>query len=418
LSLIFYNIFLLLYKGGIHFASYFNEKANKWTRGRKQIFQKLANEIPPGSDVIWIHCASLGEFEQGRPVIERLKAQGTGHKILLTFFSPSGYEVRKNYQEADWVFYLPMDGPGNAKRFMGIVKPRLVIFVKYELWHYYLKNLKAAGIPTLLISALFRKDKPFFKWYGALHRKMLLSFDHIFVQNEESKELLDKIGLATNCTVSGDTRFDRVVEIAEINKELPFLKQFASDRTIIAGSTWKEDEGLLQKLFSELKEESLKLIIAPHEITDKHIKELKKLFPGSILYSEFEKNNQLRDADPVLIVDNIGILAYLYKYAYLTYVGGGFRTGLHNVLEAAVYDKIVLYGPLYKEHNEAVGLAKSAGGIPVENKEELITWVKKLFTDSDDHLARSRAAGEFVRTNTGATQKIMKYIQEKRLLTS
>ena len=418
MSLILYNIFLFLYRTVIYFASFFNEKAAKWVSGRKKIFRNLAESIQPGSKIIWIHCASLGEFEQGRPVIERIKAQGTGHKILLTFFSPSGYEIRKNYKEADWVFYLPMDGARNAKRFIEFVKPSLVIFVKYELWHYYLKNLEAQGIPSLLISALFRKDKPFFKWYGNLHRKMLQSFDHIFVQNEESLQLLTGIGLGNNCSIAGDTRFDRVVEIAAINRDLPLVKQFVNDKTVIAGSTWKEDDQLLQKTISELNDHGIRLVIAPHEIGEKNLDELKKIFPGSVLYSELEKDPGRAVASPVLIIDNIGMLACLYKYGAITYVGGGFRTGLHNVLEAAVYDKIVLYGPLFREHNEAVGLTLSGGGIAVNNEKELSSQLKKLLDDQAEFKSRSRAAGEFVRSNTGATEKIMHYIQEKRLLIS
>lgn len=267
-------------------ASLFNSKAKKWVLGRHHIFENLEKAIPPGEKIIWIHCASLGEFEQGKPIIEKLKAWGTGHKILLTFFSPSGYEAQKDYKGADWIFYLPVDGPHHAKRFVEIVHPSLVIFVKYEFWYYYLKKIRYRNIPLLLVSALFRKDMSFFKWYGGLQRKMLARFDHLFVQNETSKKLIDEIGLAHICSVSGDTRFDRVIEIANQWEPVPAIERFiGNSKAIIAGSTWPEDEEVLQKAFTSIHESSPKLIIAPHEISEKHMDELEKLFPNSIRYS-------------------------------------------------------------------------------------------------------------------------------------
>jgi 3-deoxy-D-manno-octulosonic-acid transferase len=429
LGVFFYNIFLLLFRFGTHLASPFNAKAKKWVQGRKNIFKKLEAAIPANEKIIWVHCASLGEFEQGRPIIERLRAEGTGHKVVLTFFSPSGYEVRKDFDGADWVFYLPMDGPRNARRFLEIVHPSLVIFVKYEFWYYYLKKIKYRNIPLLLISALFRKDMSFFKWYGALQRKILSRFDHLFVQNKESKELIEGIGLGAICSISGDTRFDRVIEIAARFQPMALVEQFmGNSKTIIAGSTWPDDDEVLQKAFAAINDPSLKLIIAPHEINEKHLADIKKLFPDSILYSKFQIPNPIaigsKIQNPkVLIIDNIGTLSRLYKYAYLTYIGGGLKSnGVHNVLEAAVYDKIVLYGPYYRKYSEAVELVQSGGGLSFtdEKKDGVILGqlIGALVSNEEEYTYRSKAAGEFVRSHKGATQKIIGFIQEKRLLTS
>ncbi len=391
-------------------------------QGRKNIFQKLEQAIPQSEKIIWMHCASLGEFEQGRPVIEKLKAQGTGHKILLTFFSPSGYEAQKNYKGADWVFYLPMDSPGNAKRFLEIVHPSLVIFVKYEFWYYYLKKIKYRNIPLLLISALFRKDMSFFKWYGKLQRKMLSRFDHLFVQNQESKKLVDEIGLAHICSVSGDTRFDRVIEIALSASAIPEIEKFIGDsKVIIAGSTWPEDEDVLQKVFSEINNPSLKLIIAPHEINEKHLNTIRELFPNSVLFSQLTTHNS--QLTTTLIIDNIGMLSRLYKYAYIAYIGGGLRTmGVHNVLEAAVYNKPVLFGPFYHKYTEAIGLVQAGGGLPFNDPKKdgvmLGELIEALLINEEEYNYRSAGAGNFVQSNNGATQKIIQFIQEKRLLTN
>jgi 3-deoxy-D-manno-octulosonic-acid transferase len=433
LGVFFYNIFLFLFRLGTHIASPFNAKARKWVRGRKNIFEKLQATIPPDEKIIWVHCASLGEFEQGRPVIERLKAvialrgtkqEATTYKILLTFFSPSGYEVRKNYDGADWVFYLPMDSARNARRFLEIVHPSLVIFVKYEFWYYYLKKIKYRNIPLLLISALFRKDMSFFKWYGGIQRKILSRFDHLFVQNKESKELIAGIGLDDICSVSGDTRFDRVIQIAAASQPLPLIEAFiGNSKAIIAGSTWPEDEEVLQQAFNTINDPSLKLIIAPHEISDKHIADIQKLFPDCIRYSELQTPDSRLPTGNCLIIDNIGMLSRLYQYAYITYIGGGLKTnGVHNVLEAAVYDKIVLFGPYYQKYSEAVGLVQSGGALSFTDEKKdgvlLSQLISALLNDMEEYAYRSRAAGEFVRLHKGATEKIIDFIQEKRLLTS
>lgn len=422
MGLFFYNIFLWLFRLGTFLSSPFNAKAKLWTSGRRNIFAALENTIKPGKPVIWIHCASLGEFEQGRPLIEKIKNSYSGYRVLLTFFSPSGYEVRKGYEGADWVFYLPMDGPRNAKRFLEIVKPSLVIFVKYEFWYYYLKKIKYRNIPLVLVSALFRKDMSFFKWYGAIQRKILSRFDHLFVQDEASKQLIDGIGLSHICSVSGDTRFDRVIEIAEQVRSFPLIESFTrAGQTIIAGSTWPEDEEVLEKAFRLSQVSSLKLIIAPHEISEKHISDLRQLFPGAVLYSELASVGSAHSN--ILIIDNIGMLAHLYKYGTFAYIGGGLRkSGIHNVLEAAVYDKIVLFGPYYGKYSEAVGLVQAGGGLPFNDEKKdgrmLAELIRALLGDNQEFEFRSRAAGEFVRSRRGATGRIMNFFQEKRLLTN
>jgi 3-deoxy-D-manno-octulosonic-acid transferase len=426
LGVFFYNIFLALFKAGIHVASLFNEKAKKWVRGRKNILENLEKAIDGKGPVVWMHCASLGEFEQGRPVLEKLKAQFPNHKFLLTFFSPSGYEVQKNYKGADWVFYLPPDGARTAKRFIEIVNPSLIIFVKYEFWYYYLKKIKYRNIPLLMVSAIFRKEMSFFKWYGTLQRKMLSRFDHLFVQNQQSKDLMDKIGMGNITTVTGDTRFDRVIEIAEKFTPIPPVAQFLNgQKAIIAGSTWKEDEEILQKAFTTINDPSLKLIIAPHEINQTHLDEIKKLFPESILFSQLQTSNlptgQAGLKPPtsnILIIDNIGMLSRLYHYAYITLVGGAFRkSGVHNVLEAAVYGKPVLYGPEYKKYAEAVDLIESKGGICVTSADECTNAILELLRNDEEYQLRAKKSLDYVWRNKGASDKIIGFIQEKRLLT-
>jgi 3-deoxy-D-manno-octulosonic-acid transferase len=420
LAVLFYNIFLVLFRAGIYIASPFNNKAKKWLQGRKNIFLRLENAIPAKEKIIWMHCASLGEFEQGRPLLEKLKSRFPHYRFLLTFFSPSGYEVQKNYKNADWVFYLPVDGPGNAKRFLQIVKPSLVIFVKYEFWYYYLKKIKYREIPLLLVSALFRKDMSFFKWYGSWQRKMLSRFYHLFVQNENSKKLMDEIGLAAICSVSGDTRFDRVIEIAEKFEPIPIIEQFiGKDKAIVAGSTWKEDEEILQKAFTAIDDRTIKLIIAPHEINDGHLADLKKLFPDAILFSRLTTHDS-RLTTNILIIDNIGMLSRLYKYSSMAYVGGGLKkSGVHNVLEAAVYNKPVIIGPFYEKYIEAAGLVKDGGAIVIKNEAELINGINNLTANAHGSYEKaSNASKDYVWKNKGATEKILQFIQEKRLLTN
>ena len=402
----------------------FNSKAKKWVYGRKEIFSRLEKVIPADAKIIWVHCASLGEFEQGRPVIENLRSQYKEHKILLTFFSPSGYEVQKNYAGAEWVFYLPMDGTKNASRFLDIVQPKLVLFVKYEYWFYYLKTINQRKIPLLLISALFTKDMIFFKWYGNLYRKMLSMFDHIFVQTPASKRMIDELDLNLHCSVAGDTRYDRVIEIAASSINIAEIEKFVGDKKcVIAGSTWPEDELALQKAFLAINNPSIKLIIAPHEIDEKHLSSIKVIFPDCTFFSDLHETNELTADKNVLIINNIGMLSSIYKYATITYVGGGLKSsGVHNVLEAAVYGKPVLFGPYYHKYAEAVELVKAGGGLPFtdekRNGEMLTELISALLINQEEYNYRCENSRKFVQSNKGATEKITHYIQENRLLTN
>jgi 3-deoxy-D-manno-octulosonic-acid transferase len=422
LTLIIYNLLIWIYSKAILLASNWSPKAKQWVKGRKNIFENLSIAIAKinpedNAQFIWMHCASLGEFEQGRPVLENLKKSFPEKKILLTFFSPSGYEVRKNYQGADLVFYLPTDTKKNAVTFLNIVKPSLVIFVKYEFWFHYLHQLKKRSIPTILISAIFRKQQPFFKWYGRLHRYMLSCFTQVFVQNSFSKQLLSDASLGMNIMVSGDTRFDRVSDIHSHFTALPEIEKFVGQtKTIIAGSTWSEDEELLQHLHHSMNE--LKLIIAPHEIHDVHIAELKKRFPNALLFSQLKPETESSSAN-CLIIDNIGMLSKLYHYAYISYIGGGFnKSGIHNILEAAVYNKPVIFGPVYSKFKEANDLLETGGAFSVKDNKELEKVVERLVSETEIYRNAANLAGNYVKENTGATKLICNYIQENRLLTS
>lgn len=412
----FYNIFLFLFNTAARITAPFNAKTNKWVHGRQGIFETLEKTLSENHKVVWMHCASLGEFEQGRPLLERLKEQGTRYKVLLTFFSPSGYEVRKNYEDADWVFYLPMDSKKNAKRFLEIINPELVIFVKYEFWYYYLKEIKKKNIPLLLVSGIFRKEMHFFKWYGNFSRKMLNCFTHFFVQDEPSKQLLGGAGF-NNVSITGDTRFDRVIEIAEKTESIALIEQFTnSKKTVVAGSTWPEDEEVLQKTIADINDPELKLIIAPHEITEKHLNDIEKLFPTAIRFSQLMTHPSPLTTK-TLIIDNIGMLSRLYKYATITYVGGGFNaSGIHNILEAAVYGKPVLFGPHHQKFKEAVDLIKTGGAFSVSNADSAIAIFQKLLNKKEDYLQSCESSLKYVYANKGATEKVMQFIYEKRLL--
>ena len=436
LSKFLYNLFLALYSVGIRVASTWNPKAKKWLNGRRNIFATINDQRFTNSDQpIWMHCASLGEFEQGRPLLEQLKAGNPEQKIVLTFFSPSGYEVMKDYTGADHVFYLPMDSPQNAKKFLDAVKPSLVLWVKYEYWFYYLTELKQRNITTVLISGIFRPNQPFFKWYGGIWKKMLESFTHFFVQNEESKELLATINFKENVRINGDTRFDRVLEIAENFIPVPHIEAFcAGNPVIVAGSTWEEDE--IELLHFVNVHQHIKFIIAPHEINKINLHDVKDEFPKSIFNSDLIKENaaaksaaetnspQLTENEQpttnnVLIIDNIGMLSRLYKYATVTYIGGGFGAdGVHNVLEAAVYGKPVVFGPVYEKFDEAIGLVKAEGGISIDGPVKLETILNTLLNDEAERNRRGEAAKQYVLENAGASKKIIQFIQEKRLLTN
>lgn len=415
-----YNIFIYLYPKIAWLISGKNAKAKQWINGRKHIFKSLENVFKNNNEkVIWVHCSSLGEFEQGRPIMEAIKKKETHQKILLTFFSPSGYEVRKNYATADWIFYLPMDSFFHAKRFYNIVQPSLIVFVKYEFWFYYLNEAKKRNIPLLLVSGIFRTDQPFFKWYGNFHKKMLECFTYLFVQNEPSAVLLNSIGFKDNVAVCGDTRFDRVIDIAQQFKPIALVEIFIGNHpVIVAGSTWTEDDEELDHFANTHPE--IKFIIAPHIIEEERIQECLTLYKNAVLFSYLTSHiSHSTSHNPnVLIIDNIGMLSSLYKYATICYVGGGFGDdGVHNVLEAAVYNKPVVFGDEYDKYFEAEELIDASGAFAIENALE----AEKIFTEllSDDKLYKQTCinAGNYVRSKSGATEKIMNYIYEKRLLT-
>ena len=419
MALFLYNLFLIFYKIGIKVASLKSNKAKLWLKGRENIFAKLEqwrSQLPEDQKIIWMHCASLGEFEQGRPLLEKFRENNTDHKIVLTFFSPSGYEVRKNYKGVDEVFYLPIDSKINAQKFITTLKPTLVVWVKYEYWFYYLTALKKKNIPVILISAVFRKSQPFFKWYGKMWKQILQSFDKIFVQNTESVSLLQTIGFAQNTAVIGDTRFDSVIDIAKKNAPLPdvLLNFVKNSKVIIAGSTWEEDEEELVHYANTNKQ--IKFIIAPHEIDEERIADLKKLFKNSILFS------QLADTyvnEQVVIIDNVGMLASLYRLADVAYIGGGFNdSGIHNILEAAVFGKPLIFGPVYDKFFEATQLVEAGGAFSFTNALELEELLHRLLKDEVFSQIAGEVCKNFVYKNGGATNKIMEYLYEKRLFTN
>jgi 3-deoxy-D-manno-octulosonic-acid transferase len=426
MSIFLYHIFLWLYRTGIRLITPWNPKAKRWVEGRKGIFERIANEmrgdagsVPEKRPLIWMHCASLGEFEQGRPVLEGLKLQSPNARILISFFSPSGYENRKNYAGADHIFYLPLDSRRNARRFVDLVKPQLVLWVKYDYWYYYLLELKKRNIPLLLVSAVFRPDQPFFKWYGRLHRYMLESFTYLFVQTEVSAKLLSGLGISENVSVSGDTRFDSVIGIAGQQDPLPLIAAFCGDRpVIVAGSTWEEDEEELDHYANTHPE--IRFLIAPHEVEEERLKEVEGLFRHRLRYSELA-NGRLGGSGQrppnVLIIDNVGLLSRLYKYATIAYVGGWFGDdGVHNVLEAAVYGKPVVCGPVIEKYVEAVELVDCGGGIVIDSALEAESVFNRLLANPEEYQLVCKASREYVQSKKGATEKIIGYIEEKRLL--
>jgi 3-deoxy-D-manno-octulosonic-acid transferase len=416
-SKLLYVLFTMFYPVAIKLASPFNSKAAAWLKGRRNIFQKMAGVIRTGENLVWMHCSSLGEFEQGRPVLEKLRAEMRSCKILLTFFSPSGYEVRKDYDGADYIFYLPMDSQVNAIRFFDIVQPRLILFVKYEFWNYYLSEAKHRNIPLVLISGIFRKDQPFFKWYGDLHRQMLTCFTHFFVQNQQSATLLKQVGFEKNVTISGDTRFDRVIKVTEEFEPLALIEQFcgAAD-VVVAGSTWTEDDKELDHFANSNGD--IKFIIAPHSVIKDRIDECLHLYKNSMTYSQMQKGIIPAHVN-TLIIDNVGMLSRLYSYATICYVGGAFGAeGVHNVLEPAVYGKPVVFGPEYEKYFEAEELVDVGGAIIIENALELEAELKKLLMKDTAYDSACEASKKYVYSKSGSTSQIVQYIYENRLLTS
>ncbi|MCB2197081.1 MAG: 3-deoxy-D-manno-octulosonic acid transferase [Bacteroidetes bacterium] len=392
-------------------ASPFNSKAKLWLKGRKTIFKSLKQNVDSNEKIYWIHCASLGEFEQGRPLIEALKNAYPQYKILLTFYSPSGYEIRKNYEHADYVYYLPLDTPLNAKHFVEMVKPQAVFFVKYEFWYFFLREINKRNIPLYLVSGIFRKNQRFFKPNGIKSRKMLKWFTHFFVQNEESKELLQSINI-TNVSVAGDTRFDRVYDITQKAKSLPLIESFTKDEIVlIAGSSWKADEELLLKYFNESTHQ-FKLIIAPHEIHKENITRIEKTISDSkkiLKFSEANKTN-IHKAD-VLIIDSIGILSSVYKYGNIAYIGGGFGKGIHNILEAATFGLPILFGPNYLKFKEAIELIKLKGAFTIKNYDELKSKLDSFLSNQERIKESGKISSKYVEQNRGATAHILNAIK-------
>lgn len=414
-----YNIFISLYTLAAKILSIKNTKAKLWVDGRKGILNELRQAfLNNNAKVIWVHCASLGEFEQARPIIEEIaernKATESQYKILLTFFSPSGFEIQKKYDKVDRVFYLPPDTKENVKEFYKIVNPDLIIFVKYEFWYYYFNQAAQLKIPLIVVSAIFRNNQPFFKWYGNLHRQMLKCVNHFFVQNNSSKVLLNSINI-NNVTVSGDSRFDRVLDLSAVPFSNKKIEDFIGhSQVIVAGSTWTEDDEELDHFANANPD--IKFVIAPHEINPERLNECLHLYKNSVLFSCIERTQKNTN---VLIIDNVGMLSKLYRYATVAYVGGGFGgDGVHNVLEPAVYAKPVVFGPVYDKFIEAQEIIESGGGISVENALELESALKKLLTDLSYYNTCSNNAKEYVVSNAGATAKVIDYIYANLLRTT
>ncbi len=409
-----YQFIVISYRLIAYFWSLFNHKAGLLVEGRKNWRMQLQSKMPATKEnTVWFHCASLGEFEQGRPVMEALKKENSGIFILLTFFSPSGYEVAKAYQFADLVCYLPWDSEKNAITFYTLAKPDLVCFVKYEFWHHFLRQASEARIPVILISGIFRPGHLFFKFYGSFYRKMLSYFDHFFVQNKESRALLATRGFS-NVTVAGDTRMDRVIEIAGQAGPIEAVEKFKGEnKVLIAGSAWPDDLEVLLPLINDTSVE-LKYIIAPHEINTNKIETFRqKLNISSLLYSELADLPGIsheKEAE-VLIIDNIGMLAALYRYGDFAFIGGAYGDGLHNILEAAVYGMPVFFGHKhYQKFQEALDLIERKGAFPVSNTDELKSILSELLTNEEAYRLAGNTAREYVYENKGATQKILDYI--------
>ncbi|MCB0755553.1 MAG: 3-deoxy-D-manno-octulosonic acid transferase [Flavobacteriales bacterium] len=399
--LLFYNIGIRLYGLGIRVAALFNSKAKKWVDGRKGLLEKIEQETASFSgETLWVHCASLGEFEMARPIMEQLKQADSNLRIVLTFFSPSGYEVRKNYEVADHVFYLPLDPSSNAKRFVKAIKPTKVIFVKYDLWFHHLNEAKKFGAKLMLISATFREGQQYFKFYGGIGRKALQLFDRIFLVDADSENLIHSIGIK-NTTVCGDTRYDRVMEIASAAESNTIIESFkGNSKLIICGSTWKEDEEVLKDSIKNLKD--VKWVIAPHEVGEENIQRLQKLLPDSVRYSQYHESNAR-----ILIIDSIGLLNKLYRYADVAYIGGGFRTGLHNVFEAAAFGVPAVFGPDTSRFPDAAEMAKKGLAFRIQNKSEFHSKLSELVSSDQSQLRTD--IKDFMTSRTGATKAILEY---------
>ena len=408
-----YNLIVIIAAQLLKIIALFSPKMKLFVDGRKSVFQTLANKIQSSDKTIWFHAASLGEYEQGLPVIEAIKQQFPNHKIVVTFFSPSGYEVRKNNTVADVTVYLPLDTISNAKHFIELVHPEMAFFIKYEYWPNYLNELKKQQIKTYLISGILRESQAFFKWYGGFYRNALKTFEFFFVQNESSKKLLQSIGFH-NVKVSGDTRFDRVVSILERDNSLDFIEQFKDNKTtIVIGSSWPKDENLLVNYINQ-SSDNVKFIIAPHNIKSEQIQELKNaITKKTILFSENVETRHILSLQEysVFIIDTIGILTKIYSYADIAYVGGGFgNPGVHNILEPATFGVPVMIGPNYSHFAEATALVNMEGCISIQNQTQLNEAFDLLLRNEDERLEKGHICSTFVQMNKGATQTIMNHI--------
>ncbi len=406
-----YSFFIICYGAGIRIFSAFNSKAALWVNGRKNWSEKLGKIDFEGKDVYWFHCSSLGEFEQGRPLIEAIKKQQPDCFILLSFFSPSGYEQKKKYSGANYIMYLPNDTKANAGLFIKEIKPKAAFFIKYEFWFNYLDVLKTNNINTYLVSGIFRPNHYFFKWYGKWAASQLKAFTTFFVQDQTSVELLSQLGYK-NAIVTGDTRFDRVIAVAEAKRDLPEMINFEEgSKLLIAGSTWPEDEAVLLTLWHYIQKQGLniKLVIAPHEVNNARVENMIKYFgeDHALKYSTF---SNFSNRQSVLIIDNVGLLSSLYRYGKICYIGGGFGSGIHNSLEAAVYGKPVVFGPQYLKFIEAVQLVKREAAFSIRSGKELTEIIKKLIEDQAFYKSSSAAASEFVKQQAGATKLIMEKV--------
>ena len=417
-----YNIVIYFVLWGIAIASLFNEKVRKMWRGEREAFKILKQKVDPNAKYIWFHAASLGEFEQGRPLMERIRKDYPQYKILLTFYSPSGYEVRKNYEGADIICYMPVDTRLNAIRFLRLVRPVMAFFIKYEFWSNFLHILKHRNIPTYSVSSIFREDQVFFKWYGRSYAGGLKCFTRFFVQNEESKRLLEGIGI-TAVDVVGDTRFDRVLQIKEAAKQLPICEAFRTGvassqsadvphhdfKVFVAGSSWPPDENIFIPFFNEHKD--WRLLIAPHVIAEEHLKLILSLIKGKKVVRYTQTTPEEAAEADVLIIDCFGLLSSMYNYGDVAYIGGGFGVGIHNTLEAAVWNMPVIFGPNNKKFREAQHLLEKKGGFEINDYEEFKRLMDRFLTDNSYLQQAGNAAGDYVKNNSGALEKIMKAIR-------
>lgn len=399
-----YNIVIYLFLIGVAVASLFDKKVRKMWRGERAAFDTLRRQVDPGAQYVWFHAASLGEFEQGRLLIESIRERRPEYKILLTFFSPSGYEVRKNYAGADIVVYLPVDTPTNAARFLDAVRPVMAFFIKYEFWYNYLHILKRRGVPVYSVSSIFREGQIFFKWYARSYTKVLRCFTHFYVQDETSARLLATLGI-TDVTVTGDTRADRVLSIKEQSSPLPLVAAFTQGRRVfIAGSSWGPDEDIFIPFFNEHPD--WRMIIAPHVISDEHLAQIESKVRGRVARYTTATEAAVRDAD-CLLIDCFGLLSSIYRYADVAYIGGGFGDGIHNTLEAAVWDVPVFFGPNNKKFMEARGLQTAKGGFEITGYNDFRAAMQAFIADVSWMQEAGRNAGDYVRSHAGATETII-----------